>query len=77
MIIFILFCHLFLAFKLEFPFRGSKPVCIRMLDDNTNVKVLEACRHCYTKEKNKGLVISTTFAVILRCLLVTPVLLAW
>ena len=49
--LFNLFCDLFLAFKLEFPFGGSKSVCIRPLDDNTDVKMLVMCRHCYTKER--------------------------
>ena len=45
--IYLYFCHLFLVLKLEFPFGGSKPVCICSLDGNTNVKMLETCRHCY------------------------------
>ena len=72
--IYLYFCHLFLALKLEFPFGGSKPVCICSLDGNTNVKMLETCRHCHTNEREHWSD-RPCLVFILCSLLVTPVFL--
>ena len=58
----------------NYIFAGSNPVCICPFDDNIDVKMLDVGIIIQTKA-NIGLVICTMFAVIVCCLLVTPVFL--
>ena len=70
---FILFCHVFLAFKFKCPLGGSKPVCIYSVDGNTNVKCHRHVSIVILTKDNIDWVRSTMFAGSLCCLLATPI----